>query len=287
VVDSVHINSKSKIFLQLFHCGRVKLNDLDKYPAYSSSNIAVRGTIKTSKGEIRYPEPREMSEEDIIKCLNDFKNSAKLAKEAGFDGVELHGANGYLIDQFLRDCCNKRKDKYGGSIENRCRFPLMVIDELINVFGNERVGIKLSPITRFNDMMDSNPIELYKHFLIELNNRNIMFVEFVEPSINYKGLYNVSEDEQIKEVCKAFRPYFKGIIIANFGFDFNLGSKIIENGYADMVSFGKLFISNPDLTERFENNWGVIEPDRKTFYSGGEKGYTDYFRYMNKPNPKF
>ena len=276
VCDSVH-DKNGRIFLQIWHGGRA----IVKKGIIAPSAIINRHQFRSHSGLIDFPEPLEMTEEDIERVILDFRKSAELAKKAGFDGIQLHGANGYLIDNFLRDCSNKRNDDYGGSIENRVRFPLRVIDELTKVFGSERVGIKLSPIGRLNDMFDSDPISLYKHLLQELDRRNIAFVELMRgPEFRpVKNLYGVGELSQIEDVYKTFRSYYKGILIANNSFDKNSANQVINDGLADMVSFGRLYISNPDLSKRFAYNWELNKPDEKTFYTRGEIGYIDYKSY--------
>ena len=290
VTSAVH-KVNGKIFLQIWHCGRAGHSSvLGKIPV-APTGMAIRG-IKTrfAKVSVDYEKPHELTIDEIKSLVEEFRQGAKNALEAGFDGIELHGANGYLIDEFLRDAFNKRTDIYGGSIENRSRFPLEVIDSLIEVFGPSIVGIKLTPGGRLNDMFDSNPILHYTYFLNELNKRNVGFIELVETPEWRAGpnLYGINEYEQIPNVCKTFRNVFNGVIIANNGFDFETGNKIIDDGYADMVSFGRKIISNPDLVERFENNWPLTDSNEKTYYTKGEVGYIDYPRYQNQsPKPKF
>ncbi len=212
-----------------------------------------------------------------------FKKGAERALKAGFDGLQLHGANGYLMDQFLRDATNKREDSYGGSVENRCRLPLEVMDALISVFGADRVGIKISPCGRFNDMFDSNPLELYTYFLSELDKRGVAFVEIRKPEIfKSENFYGIAGVDQIPDLFKAFRPIFKGTLVANEGYTFEEGNKIIDEGLADAVTFGKYYISNPDLALRFQNGYELTPYDYTVFYTPGEKGYNDYPFYEKK-----
>ena len=213
-----------------------------------------------------------------------FRQGALNAKEAGIDGLELHGANGYLIDTFIRDTTNKRTDKYGGSVENRCRFPLEVLDVLIEVYGAKKVGIKLSPVGRFQDMFDSNPKETYTYLVKELDKRGIAFIQVMEPTeaFDFKKLYAEGK-EQIKNVSKLLRPYFRGTIIANNNLTPEAGLEKIRAGEADCVSFGRYFIANPDLVDRIKNNWAISQDlDFSTFYQGGEKGYLDVPLYGEK-----
>jgi len=222
-------------------------------------------------------QPRAMVEEDFELVREQFRQGALNAKEAGFDGIELHGANGYLIDQFLRDGTNQRTDQYGGSIENRVRFPLEILDILIEVFGAKRVGIKLSPVGRFQDMYDSDPVALYAHLLGELEKRGIAYVQLVEPNEGFASEVHYGPgDQQIAEVSKTLRPYFSGTIIINNNLTPETAAKALNEGHADLAGFGRYFISNPDFVERIQNNWALNEWDASTFYVGGEKGFTDY-----------
>mmetsp|Transcript_22289 Transcript_22289/g.19135 ORF Transcript_22289/g.19135 Transcript_22289/m.19135 type:complete len:235 (-) Transcript_22289:132-836(-) len=228
-----------------------------------------------------------MTLEDIETMKQWFKQGALNAKEAGFDGLELHGANGYIIDTFIRDATNKRTDKYGGSIENRCRFPLEVIDILTEVYGPKRVGIKLSPVGRFQDMFDSNPKETYTYLVKELDKRGIAFIQFMEPTETFdptKKLYTDGK-EQIENVTKFFRPFFSGTIVANNNLTPETALEKIRAGEADCVTFGRLFISNPDLVDRIKNEWPLNKQwDFTTFFQGGEKGYIDYPVYSEAEN---
>ena len=245
-----------------------------------SSSSAVRNR-HAPRGGLEYDTPQEMTKEDIQEVLTQFRKGAENAKKAGFDGLELHAANGYLVDQFLRDAVNQRKDEYGGSVENRCRFALEVMDNLIDVFGADKVGIKVTPTGRFNDMFDSDPVALYTYLFSELNKGNVSFVEITRapefrPVPNY---YNIKGEEQIPNIYETFRAVFKGFIMANNGFNFESGSKIVEDGLVDFVTFGRLYISNPDLVYRFKNNFPLTIADEKTFYTPGATGYTDYKPY--------
>jgi N-ethylmaleimide reductase len=278
VIESVHKNG-GRIYLQIWHCGRAAKSDwLEGQQPLSSSAVRNR---HAPRGGLEYDTPQEMTKEDIQEVLTQFRKGAENAKKAGFDGLELHAANGYLVDQFLRDAVNQRKDEYGGSVENRCRFALEVMDNLIDVFGADKVGIKVTPTGRFNDMFDSDPVALYTYLFSELNKRNVSFVEITRapefrPVPNY---YNIKGEEQIPNIYETFRPLFKGIIMANNGFNFESGSKIVEDGLVDFVTFGRLYISNPDLVYRFKNNFPLTIADEKTFYTPGATGYTDYKPY--------
>jgi N-ethylmaleimide reductase len=282
VCEAVH-KVNGIVFLQIWHCWRAVVSELIDYEKpLSSSPVRNRHQVKSLSGYSVADEPVEMTEEDIKEVINQFIVCAKNALKAGFDRIELHGANGYLIDQFLRNGVNKRTDKYGGSIENRCRFPLEVMDGLISVFGNDRVVIKLSPVGRYNDMYDSEPVELYSYFLQELDKRKIAYVELVgAPDFGKMNFYGIPGEEQIPDVFNTLRPYFKGVLIANMNLTYETGSKIVQNGDADIISYGRLFISNPDLVERFRNNWPLAVADYKTFYTTGPEGYIDYPKYIS------
>lgn len=279
VVKAVH-DKGSYIFLQLWHGGRASHPALVEQDTIGPSPIAIRGVLR-SKG-IPHAVPKEMTKEDIQTVIGQYKQAAINAKEAGFDGVELQGANAYLIDQFLKDATNKRTDEYGGSVENRSRFCLEVIDALIEVYGAKRVGIKISPVGRSLDIYESDPVALYSHLLKELDARGIAFVQIMEPTpmhseIKFKTTnhYGPGED-QIKNCAQTLRPFFKGTIICNNKLTPEEALKKINDGEADLVSFARLFISNPDLPLRIKNGWPLAEYDDNTFYGGNEKGYTDY-----------
>ena len=276
VTDAVHAVN-GKLFLQIWHSGRTNRTN-----PVGPSPVPMRSVSETDQNTVIHGElPKELTEEELNQIVEDFRSSAKLALKAGLDGLELHGANGYLIDTFLRSGSNVRTDKFGGSVENRCRFPLMVMDALISVYGADRVGIKLTPCGRFQDMFEQNPKELMAYFLAELNNRNVAFIEVAQapefmPSLN---LWGVEGEDQIKDMFKTIRPLFKGVLIANNGITFEVGNKLVEDGDCDMVSFGRSFISNPDLVERFVNGWPLTEVNYDTCYGGGAEGYTNYTKY--------
>jgi len=276
VIEAVH-RKGSKIFLQIWHGGRAAYTDkVTGQLPLAPSAIGIRDERWGGSGT--YDVPQEMTQDDIKQALEEFRQGAINAKEAGFDGIELHAAHGYLIDTFLCDSTNHRTDEYGGSIENRSRLCLEVIDILINVFGAKRVGIKLSPVSRYQDMYDSDPISLYAYLLQELDKRGIVYVQFREPEKVVKSFYE-SGDKQIANVCKTFRPYFKGTIMINEKQTVETISKAVDEGYADLGCLGRNFIANPDLVERLQNEWPLNRFDWKTLYDGKEKGYTDYPTY--------
>ena len=275
VTNAVH-EKGGKIFLQIWHVGRVShplLQEEGKLPV-SASAIKAEGKQKTPEGQKEMVVPRALEVNEIPEIVRDFKNAAVNAIEAGFDGVEIHAANGYLIDQFLHDGSNIRTDKYGGSIENQSRFLFEVVEEVSKVIGSEKTGVRLSPSGIFKDMFDSNPVELYEYIITKLNDYNLAYLHVLEPMVALEPAHKY--EKYLKEVTSHFRKFYKGLLITNCGFDYKSGNKVIENGHADMVAFGKLYISNPDLVERFEKGADLNPWDVDTFYSNGAKGYTDY-----------
>jgi len=264
------------IFMQLWHVGRVShplLQPNNQLPV-SSSAVKASGVINTSEGHKIMVTPIALKTDEIPGIVNDYKNASLNAIDAGFDGVEIHGANGYLPDQFLHDGSNKRTDEYGGTIQNRCRFVLEIVEECCKAIGSGRVGIRLSPSGIYKDMFDSNPVVLYEYLINELNDYDLAYLHLMEP---YQALEPAEKyTKYLKEVTPYFRKIYNGPLITNVGFNFESGNKIIEDGHADMVAFGKLFISNPDLVERFAKGAPLNPWNTDTFYYGGEKGYIDY-----------
>jgi len=278
VTDAVH-QKGSKIFIQIWHGGRsAAANKNTGEPPLAPSAIVIKEDRR--KG-VPHDVPKEMTHEDIKEVIEQFRQGALNAKEAGFDGIELHGAHGYLVDEFLRDGANKRTDEYGGSVENRSRFCLEIIDILIEIFGADRVGIKLSPVNKYQSMSDSDPVTLYTYLLQQLDKRGIAYIQIREMEDSAK---TGDEDKKLLELCKTLRPFFKGTIMINENLTPEKLTEAIENGYADLGVFGKPFISNPDFVERVQNGWPLNAWDFSTFFYGGnEKGYTDYpFYEKNK-----
>lgn len=280
VCDAVHAEN-GIIFLQMFHCGRAGLKEMLGTDPVAPSKVKNRHPARKGNDWGEYEIPKELTEEEIQQIVEQFKQGAIYAKEAGFDGLELHGANGYLIDQFLKDATNIRNDKFGGNIENRCRFPLMVLDAFIEIFGANRIGVKITPVGRFNDMFDSQPFELYKYFLKEINDRKMAFVELARaPDFRpVPNLYEIKSEEQIEDVYETFRPFFNGVLIGNCNFTIEEAEIFILKGKFDMISLGRLFIANPDLVPRYKNDWPMNVPDHKSFYTSGPEGYIDYPHY--------
>ena len=278
VTKAVH-DKGGKIFLQLWHVGRIShsSHQPDQKLPVAPSAIAAKNsgtyTAEWKPTEILTPRALEISE--IKEIVKDFKQGAINAKEAGFDGVELHMANGYLLDQFLQSGSNQRTDQYGGSIADRVRFPLEVLDAVISVWGKDRVGVRLSPYGTFNDMSDSDPISLFSHILEEFNKRGILFVDMIEPRAATAG-GDDNINDKAPSTSDLFKNKFNGVFISAGGYTPENAEEALSNNKADAVMFGRWFISNPDLPERIAKQAELTKYDRSTFYGGQEKGYTDY-----------
>jgi N-ethylmaleimide reductase len=272
VTDAVH-KAGGRIFLQLWHVGRISNRTLQEKIALpvAPSAIAPKGESMTIDYKMTpYETPRALETGEIAGIVADFRKGAENAKAAGFDGVELHGANGYLIDQFLRDGTNRRTDQYGGSVENRARFLVEVTEAVAGVWGGERVGVRLSPNAAFNDMHDSDPRAIFGHAAKALERFNLAYLHVTRagPGDDVPG-GPIDAD--------FFRPLFRNTIISAAGY----GSKEeaeaqLKSGNADAIAFATLFISNPDLPARFKQNAPLASADRATFYGGDAKGYIDY-----------
>jgi len=271
VTEAVHAKG-GRIFLQLWHSGRVSHPSLlgGELPVAPSA-VAATGSLHTPEGKRTLETPRALETHEIPEIVEQFRKGAENALAAGFDGVELHGAFGYLIDQFLQDGSNQRTDEYGGSIEKRSRFLLEVVEAVSSVWGADRVGIKLSPSNTFYGMFDSNPKATFGYVIDALNRFGLGYLHLMEPNE-----VDLATRDVLQSVTSLFRPIFKGTLITNGGYDQEKGNAILASGDADLVSFGKLFIANPDLPKRFELKAPLNAPDPKTFYAPDEKGYTDY-----------
>jgi N-ethylmaleimide reductase len=271
VTDAVHAQN-GKIFIQLWHVGRISHPELQEGGALPVAPSAVKaaGQVYTGRGMVDMVTPRALGIEEIPGIIADYRHAAELAREAGFDGVEIHAANGYLIDQFLRDQTNRRTDHYGGSIENRSRLLLEVTDAVLQVWEHDRVGVRLSPLSPFNDIADSDPEPLFRHAVEALSARRIGYLHLIE------GVTGGPRETGHSFRLATLRPLFKGTYIGNNGYTRNLAlATRAENG-ADLIAFGKLFLANPDLVERLRRNGPLNEPDEATFYGGDATGYTDY-----------
>jgi len=271
VTDAVH-SRNGRIFLQLWHCGRVSHPSLlpgGELPVAPSA-IRPEGHAFTYQGPQPFVTPRALETSELPGIVEEYRKAAQNALAAGFDGVEIHAANGYLLDQFLRDGSNQRTDAYGGSLENRCRLLLEVTRAVSDVWGSNRVGVRLSPLNPFNDMRDSNPQKTFEYVATALSPFGLAYLHGME------GAIGESKQGTQEFDFTPFRRCFKGAYIANAGYDQALAEEALSTGYADLVAFGALFIANPDLPERFAKNVPLNAPDPSTFYGGNEKGYTDY-----------
>ncbi|MGV7215508.1 alkene reductase [Bradyrhizobium sp. UFLA05-112] len=270
VTDRVHERG-GRIFIQLWHVGRISHTALQANGGAPVAPSAIRAKGKTFvNGTFAdVSEPRALELAEIPGIIDDFKRATKNALEAGFDGVEIHGANGYLLDQFAKDGANKRTDAYGGSIENRAKLMLEVSKAVAAEAGADRTGIRISPVTPANDISDSNPQALFDHIVDGLNALKLVYLHVVEGATG--GPRDFAPFDYLD-----LRKRFSGTYIANNGYDFELATKVLETGAADLIAFGKPFISNPDLVERLKKNAPLNDWDKNTFYGGGAKGYTDY-----------
>ncbi|MEI2385018.1 alkene reductase [Breoghania sp. JC706] len=271
VTDAVHARG-GKIFAQIWHVGRVSHNtlQLDGQPPVAPSAIAAETRTFDGKEFLPTSTPRALELSEIPRIIEDYRKAAANADAAGFDGVEIHAANGYLLDQFMRDGSNKREDAYGGSIENRARLVTEVTEAVVGVLGAGRVGIRLSPFANANGVSDSNPQALFEHVIDRLNGFGLAYLHMVEGQTG--GPRELPEGASIA----ALRKRFDGTYIANNGYTREMAIDAVETGKADMIAFGRPFIANPDLVTRLEKNAPLNEPDKNTFYGGGAKGYTDY-----------
>jgi len=272
VTKAVHA-AGGKIFLQLWHVGPFShrlLQPENKLPMAASA-VRPPGQVITAEGHKDYEVPRAMTIKEINKTVTDFERAARMAIIAGFDGVEIHGAHAYIIDQFIMDATNKRTDEFGGSIENRSRFLFMVIDEILKYVPAEKVGLRLSPRGYRPGLKDSDADSVYGYIINKLNDYNLAYLHLSEM---------MSPDDRLNNPEKSFMPYYrkiyKGTLLSCGGHSRESGERMLQNGEADLIVYGKPFISNPDLVERMKVDAPLAEPDKETFYHGGAKGYTDY-----------
>jgi N-ethylmaleimide reductase len=270
VTDRVHENG-GHIVIQLWHVGRISHVSLQPNGGAPVAPSAVPAKTKTYVGgtfaDVSAPRALELSE--IPGLIDSFKQAAANAIEAGFDGVEVHGANGYLLDQFAKDGTNKRTDAYGGSIENRARLMLEATKAVTGEIGADRTGIRISPVSPSNDISDSDPQALFNYIVDHLSALNLVYLHVVEGATG--GPRDVAPFDYA-----ALRKRFKGAYMGNNGYDLALANQMLDSGAADLIAFGKPFISNPDLVERLKTGAALNEWDKATFYGGGAKGYTDY-----------
>ncbi|PKO25918.1 MAG: alkene reductase [Betaproteobacteria bacterium HGW-Betaproteobacteria-8] len=269
VVDAVHAKG-GKIVLQLWHVGRISHPSLlpDNALPVAPSAIRPAGQAFTYNGLEDFVTPRALETEEIPGIINEYVQATKNALKAGFDGVEIHAANGYLLDQFLRDGTNKRTDNYGGSKENRARLLLEVTRNVVAVAGADKVGVRISPLNPFNDIADSNPQELFNYVASALNPFGLAYLHVVEGGM---GGADVQPFDFVE-----LRKHFTGAYMANLGYTKAKADAAIAAGKVDLVAFGVPFIANPDLVERFAKDAPLNEADQSSFYGGNETGYIDY-----------
>ena len=270
VTEAVHAEG-GHIFLQMWHVGRISHTSLQPNGGAPVAPSAIAAKTKTfiPSGFVDVSAPRALETSEIAGIVNDYANAAAACRRAGFDGVEIHGANGYLIDQFLRDGPNKRTDAYGGALENRLRFALEVTDAVLKAWPAARVGFRIAPVSPANDVSDSNPSATFGALTEALSKRNLAYLHVVEGATG--GDRNVAPFDFM-----ALRKAFSGAYIANNGYTRSLAIAAVKENRADMIAFGRPFISNPDLVERLRVDAPLTEGDRATYYGGGAKGYTDY-----------
>ena len=268
VTDAVHA-AGGRIFLQLWHGGRAchPLLNGGAQPVGASARAIANDEVHTPEGKQPYVIPRVLGDDELPGIVNGFRKAAEYAKAAGFDGVEVHGANGYLIDQFLRDGTNTRSGRYGGSLENRARLLFEVIEAVSQIWGSDRVGLRISPLNSFNDMVDSDPVGLSTWLATQLNRFNLAYLHLMRGDFFQK---------QSGDVMTPVRANYKGILIGNMGYTPDEAEQSIEQGQVDAVAFGTGFLANPDLPARIKAKAPLNEPNPATFYSPGPEGYTDY-----------
>ncbi len=268
VTDAVH-NEGGRIFNQLWHTGRISHSSLQPGQCLpvAPSPLKAAGQAVTYQGMQNFETPHALTLAELADIVADYGHAAVNAKKAGFDGVEIHAANGYLLDQFLRDGTNRREDGYGGDSANRMRLLVEVLEKVISVWGGHRVGVRLSPENSFNDIKDSQPQQTFNAVAQKLSDYPLAYLHVLEGDMMTGG-------RQVDYL--ALRKCFAGFYMANNGYGLESGNRAIGQGHADMVAFGKLFIANPDLPARFAKDLPLNTPDQATFYGGDGKGYTDY-----------
>ena len=274
ITQAVH-DKGGRIVVQLWHVGRISHPSLQPggIQPVAPSAITPVGQAFTETGLQPHEEPRALEADEIGRIVADFAHAATMARKAGFDGVELHGANGYLIDQFLRDGANTRTDDYGGSIENRTRFLFEVVAAVSDAIGGARTGLRLSPVTPVNDARDSNPEPLFHYAVEGLNRFGLAYLHMIE------GATGGARDVVPSFDFYALRKAFRGAYMANNGYDLAMADAAVREGRADLVAFGRPFIANPDLVERLKTGAPLAQAAPATFYGGDDHGYTDYPAY--------
>jgi N-ethylmaleimide reductase len=267
VTDAVHAKG-GKMFAQLWFCGRISHPSLlGGNTPVAPSAIRPEGEAMTMEGMQAFVTPHALEQDEIATIITQYRHAAEQAKLAGFDGIEVHAANGYLIDQFLRDGSNQREDEYGGSVKNRMRFLHEVMDAVSQVWPTQRIGVRLTPENSFNSMSDSDPQNHFDYFISLLNQRELAYIHILQGDM-------MTKQKTLDYV--SFRDAFDGAVIVNNGYDLEHAEKALESNEADLVAFGVPFLANPDLVKRYQTGAALNEPDQSTFYGGDEKGYTDY-----------
>jgi len=280
VVDAVHAKG-GLIFLQIWHVGRVSHSSFQPGGALpvAPSAVPITGNgmlAMTADGKVvPYETPRALETSEVRQIVEAFRQAAHNAMKAGFDGVEIHGANGYLIEQFLQSHTNLRTDQYGGSIENRARLLLEITKAAIDVWGADRVGVRLSPYGVANGSGEAEPMPLYTHVIEALDRLGLAYLHFIEPRSSGAGRAEVNH-QNVPSAMVLFRPIWRGVLISAGGFTGETAEAAIAEGRADAIAFGRIFISNPDLPRRLRHGFPLTPYNRATFYSGEEVGYTDY-----------
>ena len=282
VTQAIH-DRGGHIFLQLWHGGRCSHPSLQAQGALpvAPSALAPREekALTATEEEVAFVVPRALLTSELPGIVDQYRRAAQNAMQAGADGVEIHGASGYLLDQFLQDNSNHRTDAYGGSLENRARLLVEVTAAVVEVWGSERVGVRLSPSSTFQDMNDSNPEALFNYVVNQLNQFNLGYLHIVEPRI--KGSHDDFSDKKVQLGASHFRPLFRGTLISAGGYTRDTGEVMVRQGDTDLIAYGRLFIANPDLPERFALNAPLNPYHRPTFTGGDEQGYTDYPFWVN------
>lgn len=271
VTKAVH-DAGGKIAIQLWHVGRISHPDLQPNGALPVAPSAIRpeGQAITYSGMKDYVTPRALETGEIKSLVGTYAKAAENAMEAGFDGIEVHAGNGYLLDQFLRSSTNRRTDEYGGSRENRARFLLEALEAVCSRIGSDRVGIRLSPVTPFNDISDEDPQGTFDYVVNEINRFDLAFLDLLQ------GTGGAPKDQWLPFDYDRLRAIYKGKLIRNNGYDLESAQAEIASGKSDAIAFGRLLLANPDLVERFRRGAALNVPDYEKLYVGEEKGYTDY-----------
>jgi len=277
VTEAVHKRG-GVIFLQLWHVGRIShssLKDNGALPVAPSAIQPAGNAFTSSFQRVPYETPHALELNEIKQIVADYRKAAENAKLAGFDGIEVHAANGYLLEQFLEDKTNKRNDQYGGSIENRARLLFEVLDAVAEVWTADRIGVRLSPFTDLGDIADTDPEKLYTYVIKNLSARGLCYLHLIEPQ-SRSGLVEERNEAAPRSVSSLFRSLFQGPLIASGGFTAETSERALTVGTADLIALGRAFIANPDLPKRLKLGARLNEPDKSTFYGGAEHGYTDY-----------